>query len=146
MDPARHRCGTCKGVLVQVRPLAPKTKAKAGVEGRGDRGDGKKVLGEYQAFVRDNLRKVREEIVPGSPHKEVMVEVGRRYRVYKASKVGGVGGASDEVGGGTKKSVVGGSSREGSIESLDGVREGSIESLDVTPVARKLDFLDLTSP
>ncbi|KAH8819573.1 SprT-like family-domain-containing protein [Xylogone sp. PMI_703] len=71
IDPVRHRCGSCKGQLVQTKPIP-----------RG--GDGK--VSEYQKFVKDNMKKIREEF-PGSPQKDIMGIIGKRYQDYKASKL-----------------------------------------------------------
>ncbi|RFU24214.1 hypothetical protein B7463_g12130, partial [Scytalidium lignicola] len=71
IDPARHRCGVCKSQLLQTKPV-PRS------------GDGK--VGEYQKFVKDNMKKIREEF-PGSPQKDIMGIIGKRYQDYKASKL-----------------------------------------------------------
>jgi predicted SprT family Zn-dependent metalloprotease len=113
IDPGKHRCGVCKYKLAQTRPVP-----------RG--GDGKGVPNEYQTFVKENMKLVREEN-PGSPQKEIMGLVGKRYQEYKASKL-----------------------REGSMESGSGMvysKEGTPADEDeVGDVVRKLDILDLTSP
>ena len=123
IDTARHRCGVCKMALVQVRP-AP----------RKDGGKGEGQLTGYQAFVREHMAGIRREN-PGSPQKVVMGLVGKKYQEYKLNML-----------------------REGSVESASasasggGIGSGIIESKEGTPdddvgsVARKLDFLDLTSP
>jgi hypothetical protein len=69
IDPAKHRCGTCREALVQVRPVP--------------RGVG--AGGEYQAFVRENFTRVKGE-VGGAGNAVVMEEIGRRYREEKARK------------------------------------------------------------
>lgn len=107
IDVGKHRCGVCKCKLVQTKP-APRA------------GDGKeKVVSGYQQFVKENMKLVREEN-PGSPQKEIMGLVGKKYQEYKARKL-----------------------REGSEEVL-GSKEGTPD--EVGDVVRKLDFLDLTSP
>lgn len=105
VDTKRHRCGSCKGPLVQTRPV-PKVN-KDGTE---------KQLGEYQVFVKENMAKVKREC-PGSPQKEVMAEVGRRYQEHKATKL------------------------VGCAEEGNGDGDGGLVS-----VVRKLEFMDLTSP
>jgi predicted SprT family Zn-dependent metalloprotease len=111
IDTGKHRCGVCKSKLLQTRPVP-----RAGKEG----GVG---LSGYQAFVKENMGRIREELGPGSPQKVVMGLVGERYREFKATKL------------------------------KDGVDIGNeVVVKEVTPddelgtVVRKLDFLDLTSP
>jgi len=103
---------------VQTKP-APRAGKENGGKGKG--------LGEYQMFVKENMRKVKVEN-PGSPQKEIMGLVGKKYQEYKASKL-------------NEKSSL--------VESIDIVEEA--ESRERTPgedrvefVARRLDFLDLT--
>lgn len=103
IDPTRHQCGSCKSKLMQTKPV-PK------VEGK---------LGEYQTFVKENMKRVREQN-PGSPQKEVMALMGKLYQDFKTEKL-----------------------KEGSYEAE--LREKiAVDTIDA--VARKLDFLDLTSP
>lgn len=118
IDPERQRCGTCKSRLVQTKPVPRHGKDNGGKE---------KGLGEYQMFVKENMCRVREEN-PGSPQKEIMSLVGKKYQEYKASKVNG--------------SMT-------SVEMVD--IEEEVRSREITPeqeraafVSRKLDFLDLT--
>ncbi|TVY24826.1 HMG box-containing protein [Lachnellula hyalina] len=110
IDPAKHQCGVCKSKLVQTKPV-PRV--------------GKVGGNEYQAFVKENMRVVREAN-PGSPQKEIMGLVGKKYQEFKASRL------KDSI------SV--------SVEELVGSKETTPESDGVGVVARKLDFLDLTSP
>lgn len=120
IDPTRHQCGSCKCKLVQTKPVPRKAE-----------GNGKPKISEYQEFVKENMKIVRKEN-PGSPQKEIMGLVGKRYQEYKASKL-------TEVGNMESLSVDGLGS---AIES----KEGSLVEDDVGSVIRKLDFLDLTSP
>lgn len=115
IDPARHQCGSCKSKLVQTKPV-PR--------------NGEGTVNEYQAFVKETMKKVREEN-PGSPQKEIMRLVGKRYQDYKATKL-----------------VV--KKHEASMASI--VNEEFVESKedssldnDIGLVGRKLEFLDLTS-
>ncbi|TVY46653.1 HMG box-containing protein [Lachnellula occidentalis] len=110
IDPAKHQCGVCKSKLVQTKPV-PRTGNVGG--------------NEYQVFVKENMRVVREAN-PGSPQKEIMGLVGKKYQEFKASKL--------------KESVSVG------VEELLGSKQATPESDGVGLVARKLDFLDLTSP
>lgn len=110
IDPAKHQCGACKSKLVQTKPVP-----------RGGNVGGN----EYQVFVKENM-KIVKEANPGSPQKEIMGLVGKRYQEFKASRL--------------KESV------SVSVEELVGSKEATPESDSVGLVARKLDFLDLTSP
>lgn len=110
IDPKRHTCGACRSQLVQVKPAPRVTK---------DGEEGKKV-NEYQVFVKENMKKIREEN-PGSPQKEIMGLVGKRYQEFKASKLAGM--------------VV-----------VDEILKNEGEEEAVGVMSRKLDFLDLTSP
>ncbi|KAG9230421.1 SprT-like family-domain-containing protein [Amylocarpus encephaloides] len=112
IDPIRHQCGKCKGKLVQVKPVPKKVV------------EGKPKINAYQAFVKEHMKVVREEN-PGSPQKEIMGLVSRRYKEYKASQLGRKDG---EEKGGSKE------------------RKPDVEDDSMGNVARKLDFLDLTSP
>ncbi|KAK6609031.1 hypothetical protein H4I96_02962 [Botrytis cinerea] len=103
IDTQRHRCGACKGVLAQIKPV-PRGAAKNGKEN------------EYQIFVKENMKKIRDEN-PGSPQKDIMGLVAKRYQEQKASKA-----------------------------AKAGEKESTPSDGDVEIVARKLDFLDLTSP
>ncbi|TGO85308.1 hypothetical protein BPOR_0410g00090 [Botrytis porri] len=103
IDTQRHRCGACKGVLAQIKPV-PRGAAKNGKEN------------EYQAFVKENMKKIRDEN-PGSPQKDIMGLVAKKYQEQKASKAAEAG-----------------------------EKENTPDDGDVEIVARKLDFLDLTSP
>jgi predicted SprT family Zn-dependent metalloprotease len=115
IDPSKHQCGSCKSKLVQIKPM-PRANA---------------VMNEYQVFVKENMKKVKEQN-PGSPQKKIMTMVGKMYQEHKVSKLGsteetlggiGVGCASD-------------------TES----REEFPNDSPVDVVMRKLNFLDLTSP
>lgn len=85
-------------------------------------------VSEYQLFVKENMKRLREEN-PGSPQKDIMSLVGKEYQVYKASKLGGGLKGMETI----------------SIDEVDRSKEGTPDD-DVGAVARKLDFLDLTSP
>lgn len=99
---------------MQVKPV-PKIQA--------GEGGGEKKVNEYQVFVKENMRRVREEN-PGSPQKEIMGLVGKRYQEFKASRL--------------KESVVVTEEVVGEVVEVD--------DDDVGAVSRKLEFLDLTSP
>jgi predicted SprT family Zn-dependent metalloprotease len=111
IDPVKHQCGVCKSKLVQTKPVP-----------RGGKVGGN----EYQVFVKENMRIVREAN-PGSPQKEIMGLVGKKYQEFKASRL-------------REESV------SISVEEVVGSKESTLEGDDVGLVVRKLDFLDLTSP
>lgn len=129
IDPKRHLCGSCKGRLVQVKPVPKKVGGSDGKGEEGKGGDWAKKVGEYQLFVKENMGAIRKEN-PGSPQKEIMGLVGKRYQEFKASRLrekvaesvrieeDGVGGEDEEVG------------------------EEEVDELEV--VARKLNFVDLS--
>lgn len=75
IDVKRHRCGSCKGVLVQVKP-APR--GGGGVGGCGE------VKG-YAAFVKERYAEVKRGLGGKPTQKEVMEAVGRLYRAEKAA-------------------------------------------------------------
>lgn len=143
IDPRRHTCGRCRGALAQVRPK-PRGNAAAAAASpgkpcptTGQRGS------EYQTFVKSQFARVRAEMPPGSPVRDVMREVGVRYR--------GRGGVGVGIGEGEGK-------RTGTVEvieiSEDGddgddkeenvptTREGKGKG-EVDGVAKVLDFLSL---
>ena len=117
IDPARQQCGSCKSRLVQTKPV-PRANA-AGVGGGA-------IVSGYQLFVKENMKKVREEN-PGSPQKDIMGLLGKRYQEHKAAKLAGS----------TAQEVI-------AIEDEEEGEEGSPND-EVNSVARRIDFLDLTS-
>ncbi|KAH6847402.1 SprT-like family-domain-containing protein [Chaetomium sp. MPI-CAGE-AT-0009] len=89
IDPARHRCGVCKSELRQTKPVPRGQKGKDGGDAGGDGvvgGEGKKekVVSGYQAFMKEQMRVVKEEN-PGSPQKEIMRIVASRWAAKKAA-------------------------------------------------------------
>lgn len=62
IDPSRHRCGTCKDVLKQIKPV-PRGAAKPS---------------EYQAFVKEQMSIARNEN-PGSPQKDIMRIIAEKW-------------------------------------------------------------------
>lgn len=111
VDPKRHTCGACKGRLVQIRPAVRKAggaKATGGEAGEavdgGDGGQGGQSA--YQKFVKEQFKVVREELGMKSPMKDVMKEVGARYRSLKGQESKAVDGASSPSRRPTKEKVV----------------------------------------
>jgi predicted SprT family Zn-dependent metalloprotease len=74
IDPARHTCGSCRGKLLQVKPVP-----------RGGAVVGGKV-GGYAGFVKQHFADVKKSLPAGSSQKEVMAAVGKRYREEKERK------------------------------------------------------------
>ena len=62
INPERQRCGSCKSMLKQTKPV-PRASAKPS---------------EYQKFVSEQMKKIKEEI-PGTPQKEIMRLVAERW-------------------------------------------------------------------
>lgn len=120
IDPRRHRCGDCRGRLVQVQP-APR-KGKGGGE---EESGGKVVLSEYQRFVKGNFARLKVEN-PGVGVGEVMRRLGEEFRMLKAE--GRVGEGGEE-----RRKVVADNDDE----------RGEKEEGGMNDVVRKLDFLNL---
>ncbi|RDW73796.1 hypothetical protein BP5796_07238 [Coleophoma crateriformis] len=114
IDPARHQCGSCRAKLVQIKPVPKKCSSASSADPAG--------RSAYQVFVKDHMKKVKDELPPGSPQKVVMGELGKRYREMKALKDGA---ACDG---------------EESRDATPTLPEDSVAA-----VVRKLDFLDLTA-
>ena len=74
IDPLRHTCGSCKGKLLQIKPVP-----------RGSAVPGGKV-GGYAGFVKQHFADVKKSLPAGSTQKEVMEAVGRKYREEKERK------------------------------------------------------------
>ncbi|PSK42580.1 HMG box-containing protein [Elsinoe australis] len=81
IDPAKVRCGVCKGRLVQVRPVPRK---------------GGKEAGGFAGFVKEEFGRVKGEM-EGRGHGEVMAELGRRYRALKTGDGQGRGTGEGEL-------------------------------------------------
>ncbi|KAK3949675.1 SprT-like family-domain-containing protein [Pseudoneurospora amorphoporcata] len=101
VDPSRHRCGVCKGVLRQVKP-APRGQQEGGGGGNTSSADGKQPgtqggmgtnkvkekatkTSEYQAFVKEQMKVVKAQ-KPGLAFGEVMKEVAERWKVKKTKR------------------------------------------------------------
>lgn len=97
IDPKKQSCGKCRARLSQTLPVARKATNIADANGTSDN-----TKTEYQQFVKDQFNIVRTELPPGSAIKDVMKELGVRYRLRKGeseevknrvSEMGGSGGA-----------------------------------------------------
>ncbi|KAL2259502.1 hypothetical protein VTK26DRAFT_6804 [Humicola hyalothermophila] len=92
IDPARHRCGACKGELQQTKPVPRRRKSGGGGGGDGGGaagGGGQRQAGkvsEYQAFMKEHMRLVKQEN-PGTPQTEVMKIVASRWAQRAKTKV-----------------------------------------------------------
>lgn len=75
IDPQRHRCGSCKGMLRQTKPVP-----------RG----GAKTTSRYQEFVKEQMAVVRGEN-PGSPQKNVMKLIAAKWAKQEGSTKTGKG-------------------------------------------------------
>lgn len=100
IDPQRHRCGTCKGALQQTRPVP--------------RGGGKP--SEYQAFVRDQMKTVKEEN-PGKPQKEIMKMIAAKWAAKPKAPKGSSEESSQEP-----------SQKSSQVSSQGSLQESSTES------------------
>jgi len=73
VDIVRHRCGLCKGKLIEVTSDgAPKKRAQPSA---------------YNLFVKEHFKTVREQLMkenPGLPQAEIMKELGRQWRNKKS--------------------------------------------------------------
>ncbi|KPM38529.1 hypothetical protein AK830_g8012 [Neonectria ditissima] len=75
IDPQRHRCGSCKGLLRQTKPV-PQAAGKT--------------TSRYQAFVKEQMAVVRGEN-PGSPQKDVMKLIAVKWAKQGTSSNAGKG-------------------------------------------------------
>ncbi|KAJ2896589.1 hypothetical protein MKZ38_005412 [Zalerion maritima] len=111
IDTVRHRCGGCKGGLIQVRPVPRGVGKGATAVGKTSRGtvgggaDGSAAVGagasanatmtvgtpikkkptEYQTFMKEHMKVVRQEN-PGSPQKDIMRLVAEKWALSGKGK------------------------------------------------------------
>lgn len=114
INPLRHQCGTCKAKLVQTMPK-PRAAATKG--------------NEYQAFMKDNMQKVRDEN-PLISQGDIMGLIAKKYQESKAA---------------VKESALeeGGNLESVSIEEEDSL-DPDVSEIDGNDlVARELDFLNI---
>ena len=74
IDPRRQTCGSCRGKLVQIKPVP---RGGAGAGGAGGK------VGGYAGYVKAHFADVKRSLPPGSSQKEVMEALGRKYREEK---------------------------------------------------------------
>jgi hypothetical protein len=67
IDLSKHCCGSCKGKLVQIKPVARAANGPT----------------EYQSFVKKVFKQVKQDH-PHMKHGEVMEMIGKMYRESKA--------------------------------------------------------------
>ncbi|KAK3985633.1 SprT-like family-domain-containing protein [Cladorrhinum sp. PSN332] len=100
IDVARHRCGVCKGVLRQVKPT-PRGggggNTSKGGEGGGKGGGGGGGLSEYQVFMKEEMKRVKEGN-PKMKQNEVMKIVAGRWKEMKERKAMEKGDAKKDDG------------------------------------------------
>ncbi|MCJ1425743.1 hypothetical protein MMC29_003643 [Sticta canariensis] len=136
IDPTRHRCGKCRGSLVQIKPI-PRAGAapagKSGKDGGAAEADAKGRGGRYQEYVQKHFATVRREN-PALGMAGWMLELGRMFREERArgtDLAGSMGGSVSEDA----------STGVGVGVGIDAEKEKG-ETTD--SVARKLDFLTLS--
>ncbi|KAJ4348354.1 uncharacterized protein N0V89_009728 [Didymosphaeria variabile] len=91
VDPVRHSCGRCKGLLVQTKPCP-----RGGAVDK----DGKKQSGEYQVFVKENFSRVKKEMDRRGEETamgKVMAAVAKDYKKMKAAKAKEVESQVDDL-------------------------------------------------
>lgn len=95
VDPKRHRCGRCKGVLVQVKPV-PRGGGGGSNSSAVTVPTAKSCGNGFAGFVKIHFAEMKKSFPPGASHKEVMEALGKKYRAEKAEKkAGGGGGGGD---------------------------------------------------
>lgn len=137
IDPARHTCGKCRGRLIQVRPKprgATANTSEAGTSGALATSNAPSTATAYQRFVKEHFQSVKSDLPPGSPMKDVMREIGSRYRLGKERKEKG----EDYVE--TIEIADDDEPEEVAVTSGPGVQVGK----DVESVARVLEFMTIS--
>lgn len=85
IDPTRHRCGACKSVLKQTKPV-PRGAGAKNVSKVGTNGNtATPGPSEYQKFMKEHMAIVRREN-PNSPQKVIMTLVADKWTRAKAHK------------------------------------------------------------
>ncbi|KAK8091655.1 hypothetical protein PG997_002016 [Apiospora hydei] len=100
VDPVKHRCGRCKGVLQQVKPVPRGSAAAASKTGGAGAGTGEKKekkVSAYQEFTGQQMKALKAEN-KDMTFKEMMSIVSSRWKAHqaaaKAAAAGGAGGAA----------------------------------------------------
>lgn len=85
IDVQRHRCGVCKGDLIQVKPVPRGAgKSTATPPEPGKKSEKPAVTG-YAAYVKLHFASVKKGLPPGSSHKDAMQALSRKYQAEKAA-------------------------------------------------------------
>lgn len=137
IDPARHTCGKCRGRLTQIRP-APRGGNIKSAEG------GVKKESEYQKFVKDQFAIVKRELEANqggqkSPMKDVMKEVGFRYRSRQAPSTQQTRSAKGDDSSSLIEVI------EITDDESDNLVAEELDDPQLDDVARKLNFLTIGS-
>ena len=88
VDPTKHRCGRCKGVLQQVKPVprgsggAAAAKGKAGESTGGEKKE--KKVSAYQEFTGQQMKALKAEN-KDMTFKEMMAIVSSRWKAHQAA-------------------------------------------------------------
>lgn len=98
VDPAKHRCGRCKGVLQQVKPVprGSAAAAKAGGSSAAAAGEKKeKKVSAYQEFTGQQMKALKAEN-KGMTFGEMMSIVSSRWKAHQAAlkEAAAAGGAA----------------------------------------------------
>ncbi|OTA40020.1 hypothetical protein BTJ68_00241 [Hortaea werneckii EXF-2000] len=117
IDPKRHRCGSCRSSLAQIKPVP----RQGGAGGGGATG--------YAAYVKQYFATVKAGM-PGASQKQVMAALGEKYRSEKAAATASTAGGNKIANG--DGGVKGESQKVHPEEGVDGI-------------ARRLDFVNLDS-
>lgn len=83
IDVERHRCGVCKGNLMQVKPV-PRGAGKASTSEPGKKSEKPAATG-YAAYVKLHFADVKKGLPAGSTHKDAMQALSRKYQAEKAA-------------------------------------------------------------
>lgn len=87
IDVERHRCGVCKGNLMQIKPVprgvgkTSSAPSKPGVKSE------KPAVTGYAAYVKLHFAGVKKSLPPGNSHKDAMQALSKKYQAEKAAGV-----------------------------------------------------------
>ncbi|KAK3070797.1 hypothetical protein LTR53_009831 [Teratosphaeriaceae sp. CCFEE 6253] len=130
IDPKRQTCGSCRGTLLQIKPVPRKDAAGGGGAPTG-----------YAAYVKTHFASVRAGLPSGASQKEVMEAVGRQYRAEKVSGSALQGQSPTEAAG--RAAAMPSHTQHGSTVSADGKRMVHTSTPDVEDMARELEVITI---